>query len=212
MKHPTIIEGVNFRIRTHNIIRIRSRCGRICATKSADIRIVSLNSVKQLIIGLLLNIASAIHSPRNGWRNILKISVSTNRHKTMPIKDGDIFTLRLGKGSRKTFQIEVAVSPAAIVQGLSGRPNLEEGAGMLFIFSGVSRQSMWMIDMKFHLDIVWLDESFIVVHITYNTPPCANAQNCPSYSSVRRVKYAIEMTAGAAEAYGFKRELQLMVL
>jgi uncharacterized membrane protein (UPF0127 family) len=130
----------------------------------------------------------------------------------MPIKDRDIFTLRLGKGSRATFQVEVVVSPAAIVQGLSGRPSLEEGAGMLFIFENVARQSMWMIDMKFPLDIVWLDENLMVVHITYNTPPCPNAQNCVSYSSVRRVKYAIEMTAGSAEAYGFKKELQLLVV
>jgi uncharacterized membrane protein (UPF0127 family) len=130
----------------------------------------------------------------------------------MPIKDRDIFTLRLGKGSRTTFQVEVVVSPAAIVQGLSGRPSLEEGAGMLFIFPNVSRQSMWMIRMKFPLDIVWLDENLVVVHITYNTPPCPNEHNCPAYSSVRRVKYAIEMTAGSAESYGFKRDLQLLVV
>ena len=130
----------------------------------------------------------------------------------MPVKDRDIFTLRLGKGSRTTFQVEVVISPAAIVQGLSGRPSLQEGAGMLFVFPTVSRQSMWMIEMKFPLDIVWLDENLTVVHITYNTPPCPNAQNCPSYSSVRRVKYAIEMTAGAAEAYGFKKDMQLIVV
>jgi uncharacterized membrane protein (UPF0127 family) len=130
----------------------------------------------------------------------------------MPIKDGDIFTLRLGKGSRTTFQVEVVISPEAIIKGLSGRPSLKEGAGMLFVFPNISRQSMWMIEMKFPLDIVWLDENLSVVHITYNTPPCPNAENCPSYSSVRRVKYAIEMTAGQAETYGFKRDLQLVVI
>lgn len=69
-----------------------------------------------------------------------------------------------------------------------------------------------MIDMKFPLDIVWLDETFTVVHITYGCPPCPNAANCPSYSSVRRVKYAIEMKEGDAEAYGFKRDMQLAVV
>ena len=130
----------------------------------------------------------------------------------MAVKDGDKFTLRLGKGSKTTFQIEVVISPAGIVQGLSGRPSLKEGTGMLFVFPDISRQSMWMIEMKFPLDIVWLDENLMVVHITYNTPPCPNAQNCPSYSSVRRVKYAIEMTAGQAEAYGFTKDMQLIVI
>ena len=126
----------------------------------------------------------------------------------MSIKDRDVFKLRVGP---KKIRVEVVISPAAIVQGLSGRPSLPDGSGMLFIFPKLSRQSMWMIDMKFPLDIVWLDENLTVVHITYNTPPCPNAQNCPSYSSVRRVKYAIEMTAGDAEAYGFMKDLTLSV-
>jgi uncharacterized membrane protein (UPF0127 family) len=127
----------------------------------------------------------------------------------MPIKDRDEFKLRVGP---KKFRVEVVISPAAVVHGLSGRPSLPEGSGMLFIFPKLSRQTMWMIDMKFPLDIVWLDETLTVVHITYNTPPCPNAHNCPSYSSVRRVKYAIEMRAGDAEAYGFKRDLALSVV
>lgn len=130
----------------------------------------------------------------------------------MPIKDRDVFTLRVGKGSRTTFKVEIVVSPAAIVQGLSGRPKLDEGAGMLFVFPNVSRQSMWMIEMRFPLDIVWLDEYLNIVHITYGCDPCPNANQCPSYSSVKRVKYAIEMTAGAAAAYGFEKEKQLVVV
>ena len=62
---------------------------------------------------------------------------------------------------------------------------------------------MWMPDMKFPLDIVWLDETFTIVNITYNTPPCQTRDDCPSYSSVSLVKYAIEMNAGEANKYGF---------
>jgi uncharacterized membrane protein (UPF0127 family) len=124
------------------------------------------------------------------------------------LSDGQLFKLSVGKNN---FSVEVAISSAAITQGLSGRAKLKKGSGMLFIFPGLFQQSMWMIDMKFPLDIVWLDEYLTVVHITYNTLPCPNAQNCPSYSSVRRVKYAIEMTAGDAEAYGFEKEMKLSV-
>lgn len=130
----------------------------------------------------------------------------------MSIKDGDVFTLRVGVGSKKKFKVEIVVSPEAIVQGLSDRPNLNKGAGMLFIFPNISKQSMWMIKMKFPLDIVWLDEYLNVVHITYGCEPCSNAQNCPSYSSIRRVKYAIEMKAGDADAYGFEKEKQLVLI
>jgi len=71
---------------------------------------------------------------------------------------------------------------------------------------------MWMIEMKFPLDIVWLDENLTVVHVTNECPPCPNASNCPAYSSVYRVKYAIEMTAGEADTHGFSIGKQLYVV
>ena len=121
----------------------------------------------------------------------------------MGVQDGDVYTLRVGKGSRTLFTVECVVSPAKLKRGLSGRPQLPEGRGMLFIFDNVSRQGMWMIEMRFPLDIVWLDEHLQVVHITKGCPPCPNENECPAYSSVYRVKYAIEMTAGQADANGF---------
>lgn len=130
----------------------------------------------------------------------------------MPAADGDRYMLRVGKGSRTLFSVETVVSEAARVQGLSGRPSLPEGHGMLFIFDMLSRQGMWMHKMKFPLDIVWLDEQLTVVHITRDAPPCASVANCPTYSSVKRVKYAIEMRAGEADAYGFREGLALSVV
>jgi uncharacterized membrane protein (UPF0127 family) len=82
---------------------------------------------------------------------------------------------------------------------------------MLFIFDTLAYQSMWMPDMKFALDIVWLDETMTVVNITYNTPPCTSRDDCISYSSVYLVKYALEMTAGDADAYKFTLGTQLKI-
>ena len=130
----------------------------------------------------------------------------------MSIKDGDRFTLRIGARSHTTYKVEVVVSPAATKQGLSGRPFLRTGHGMLFIFGSLSKQGMWMIDMLFPLDIVWLDENLEVVHISAGCPPCPSVAQCPTYSSVYRAKYAIEMTAGEAGAYGFAVGKQLSVV
>lgn len=117
------------------------------------------------------------------------------------VKDGDKFRLRIG--SRASIIVEVVVTPRAIKQGLSGRDKLPSGYGMLFIFPIISKQGMWMPDMKFPLDIIWLDENFKIVSITKNCKPCKSRDNCPNYSSTYSVKYAIEMTAGNADAYGF---------
>ena len=130
----------------------------------------------------------------------------------MPAKDRDIYMLRLGLGP-KLFQVETAVSPQAQLRGLSGRETLPPGTGMLFLFEELKIHSMWMPDMRFPLDIVWLDENLTVVHITENCPPCPerDPKVCPSYSSQRMAKYAIEMTAGEAASYGFTPGLSLRV-
>ena len=130
----------------------------------------------------------------------------------MPLKDGDTYRLRVGKGSRTTITVECVVSDQARTRGLSGRPALPSAHGMLFIFDHVSRQSMWMIEMKFPLDIIWLDEQMTIVNITRNAPPCESAAKCRSYSSRYRVKYAIEMTAGEADKNVFVVGKQLYVV
>ena len=124
----------------------------------------------------------------------------------MPAKDGDNYTLKIGK---TRFPVETVVSPAALQQGLSGRKSLPQGTGMLFIFATIKKQSMWMPDMEFPLDIVWLDENLSVVHITYGALPCVSRNDCPSYSSTYSAKYAIEMNSGDAQRYGFTTGAQL---
>ena len=129
----------------------------------------------------------------------------------MPAKDGDRYTLQLGS-SGTTFSVECVVSAAALRQGLSGRERLAAGSGMLFIFPELAKQSMWMPDMNFPLDIVWLDETLTVTHIVYGAPPCPSRNNCPGYSSKYQAKYAIEMPSGNAIEYGFTEGMPLKVL
>ena len=129
----------------------------------------------------------------------------------MPAKDGERYTLRLGQ-TYKLFRVETAVSSEALARGLSGRAPLDSGHGMLFLFPGLKIQSMWMIRMRFPLDIVWLDENLRVVHVVEGAPPCASETNCPTYGSRFLAKYAIEMTAGEAGRYGFAPGLQLSVV
>lgn len=127
----------------------------------------------------------------------------------MSVKDGDKYTLRVGD---RAFIVTVVISPEARRRGLSGKPELRTGTGLLFIFDTLSYQSMWMPDMKFPLDIVWLDENLNIVNITYNATPCESADDCPSYYSVNLVKYAIEMVAGEASKYGFYEGLPLKII
>ena len=129
----------------------------------------------------------------------------------MSAKDGDTYYLRVGSPSSPyVVQVDTVVSPAALAKGLSGRPSMPKGTGLLFIFSGLSVQSMWMKDMRFPLDVVWLDENLEVSHINYGAAPCGST--CPSYSSHYKAAYAIELNAGDAAAYGFRVGVPLKVV
>jgi len=128
----------------------------------------------------------------------------------MPVRDGDTFKLLLSS-TGKIVKVECVVTPQKIAQGLSGRKSLKKGTGMLFIFNEIQRQNMWMPDMKFPLDVIWLDETLSVIHISYGLQPCVDRRTCPSTNSVYACKYAIEMNEGEAAIYGFMNGTQLTV-
>lgn len=111
----------------------------------------------------------------------------------MTAKDGDVYILATGT---KKIKVECVVSPAALKQGLSGRKTLERGTGMLFLFPDLMVHTMWMPDMHFPLDVIWLDEQLSVVHISYGLQPCVPGGPCPSFSSVYSTMYAIEVPEG----------------
>jgi uncharacterized membrane protein (UPF0127 family) len=60
------------------------------------------------------------------------------------------------------------------MRGLSGRAGLKSGHGMLFLYERPQPIGIWMKDMRFPLDILWMQEGR-VVHIERNAPPLAAA-------------------------------------
>ena len=63
------------------------------------------------------------------------------------------------------------------------------------------RRSMWMPNMKFPLDIVWLDGNLKIVSIRLNIQPCPSLAECPRVSSIVKCQHAIELPAGSAEDF-----------
>jgi hypothetical protein len=105
--------------------------------------------------------------------------------------------------------VDVAQTPDELSNGLSNRTLLSPRTGMLFIFQNVGVQSMWMPNMNFPLDIVWINEAKQIVKIEENVTPCSGNRNCKSYSSDVPIKYAIELNAGNASQIGIRVGLQV---
>ena len=102
----------------------------------------------------------------------------------------------------KAFSLEVADSSAERQLGLGGRDGLEEGNAMLFVWSEERSVTMWMKDVPFDLDAVFIDEDLriVVVH-AMKAQPGASLDELVRYRSGEPVKYVLEIAGGFAERW-----------
>lgn len=101
----------------------------------------------------------------------------------------------------KCFDVELAVTPEQRTNGLMGRNGLDKSAGMLFVFEEEGNHSFWMKNMKFAIDIIWINADNEIVYISSYTQPCELLRPCPSITPPVAAKYVLEVNAG--EAYEF---------
>lgn len=92
-----------------------------------------------------------------------------------------------------SIKVEVVDTLQTRTMGLSGRETLAEGTGMLFIFDSPAMAGFWMKDMKFAIDIVWIDENYQIVDIDKSVLP----ETFPEvFYPDRAIKYVLEVPAG----------------
>jgi uncharacterized membrane protein (UPF0127 family) len=96
---------------------------------------------------------------------------------------------------------ELAVTDEERQQGLMFRDKIEESQGMLFVFEAEDIHAFWMKNMKFPIDILWLDNQKRIVHMEAGVPPCT-ADPCPSYVPKAPAMYVLELKSGAAGRHG----------
>ncbi|MBF0122468.1 MAG: DUF192 domain-containing protein [Candidatus Omnitrophica bacterium] len=94
----------------------------------------------------------------------------------------------------------MVLTPEDREQGLMFRKEMSSGHGMFFIFDQSDEYPFWMKNMTFPIDILWLDESKVVVHIEETVPPC-QADPCSVYSPGVKAKYVLEIPAGDSRKY-----------
>lgn len=75
---------------------------------------------------------------------------------------------------------------------------------MLFIFENEGRHAIWMQNMQFAIDVLWLDEKLKIIDIKENLKPCTSIFNCPEYPPKKEAKYIIELSQGAVKRNAIK--------
>jgi hypothetical protein len=99
------------------------------------------------------------------------------------------------------IQLELALTPDEITQGLMFRPSLADNRGMLFLFEVDRVPSFWMKHTMIPLDLLFLDGQGAIVDLVENAQPCA-AEPCPQYIPSRAVSAVLEVSAGTADRHG----------
>jgi uncharacterized membrane protein (UPF0127 family) len=67
-------------------------------------------------------------------------------------------------------------------KGLTIKDHLNENEGMLFVYQQPAEHPIWMKDMKFPIDLIWMDSNGVVTHIEHNVQPCIPGLACPTYT------------------------------
>ncbi len=109
---------------------------------------------------------------------------------------------RIGGAS---YSVDMAVLPEERRQGLSGREYMAPDAGMLFVFEEEQQLHFWMKEMRFPLDIVWIDARCRLVGVSAEVPtPAPNAGNdeIPRARSPSPARFVLEVNAGEAARNG----------
>ncbi len=99
------------------------------------------------------------------------------------------------------FVAEVADDSDERRLGLSFRDSLDADHGMWFVFDRESALSFWMREMRFSLDLIWVDAEWRVVDITREAPPPAPgvpSNALPTYSPATPAQYVLEINGGLA--------------
>lgn len=89
--------------------------------------------------------------------------------------------------------VEIADTPAAQEQGLSGRDNLGAHHGMFFVFLKPGFYGFWMKSMRFPIDIIWFDANYRIVDVWED----ADLSSYPKvYTPRAPAAYVLEVRAG----------------
>lgn len=72
--------------------------------------------------------------------------------------------------ANKTYTVELAETEEQHETGLQGRTELQDNAGMLFVFDGNDTRGFWMKDTEIPLDIIFIDDDLIVKEVYEGKP------------------------------------------
>ena len=109
---------------------------------------------------------------------------------TLPAHSAGLQSVKLDLAGHSVF-LEIADTDAEKSVGLSNRHELDEGAGMLFVYTRSEKACFWMRETFIPLDAAFVDLGGKIVKVATMEP-----ESLDLHCSGRPIKWVIEMPAG----------------
>ncbi|MFA6797535.1 MAG: DUF192 domain-containing protein [Candidatus Paceibacterota bacterium] len=105
------------------------------------------------------------------------------------------------KINEKIIKIDISDNDCKRTLGLSGRKELKNDTGMLFVFQKEGNHGFWMKDMNFPIDILWIDGDFNITGIEKSV---ATSTYPEIIGGNYQAKYVLELFSGFSEKNNIK--------
>ncbi|MFC1609112.1 DUF192 domain-containing protein [Patescibacteria group bacterium] len=105
------------------------------------------------------------------------------------------------------FRMEMVDDTKSLSKGLGGRNQICGKCGMFFDFGKDDNHGMWMKDVNFDLDIIWIRDGE-VIWIEENI---SHQNKLNVYGTSVTSDAVLEVNAGLVDAYGIKRGDQMVI-
>lgn len=99
------------------------------------------------------------------------------------------------------FTVEIPRDSAAFEKGLGGRPCILPSEAMLFPFNKPGQYRFWMKDMKFPIDILWINSAHKVAAQEIDVQPSTYNSKAPFFINDKNhpASYVLEMKANLSK-------------
>lgn len=101
----------------------------------------------------------------------------------------------------QNIQVELAETDQEKQIGLSQTQSLNDDEGMLFIFNNPDFYPFWMKDMKFPIDIIFINGDKVVTLFKNVQPPSDENAELTVYRPTERADKVLEVNAGYADEH-----------
>lgn len=102
------------------------------------------------------------------------------------------------------YDLRVARTESEHRKGLGGTESLAADQGMLFVYKQPQKLCFWMKDMRYAIDIIWVDAAKNIAAIERNVDPTTHPKTFCNDGS-----YVIELRAGEALRHNLKQGQRL---